>query len=71
MDENARDKYIIETHAAVAEIRATLKGVCATTEKHTEEIDELKSKPGKRWDTVVVSFIGTLIGVVVGMFIKK
>ena len=35
------------------------------------QVEELKAKPGKRWDSVVGGMISALIGAVVGYFIKQ
>ena len=36
-----------------------------------QQVEELKAKPGKRWDTVVGGMISALIGAIVGYFIKQ
>ena len=36
----------------------------------TDDVNELKEKPAKRWDTVVAAIIAALVGAGIGMLIK-
>ncbi len=70
MDDNERDSLLIETHAMVRELKACVGPIDAQTKKNTADIEELKLKPGKRWDAAVMAFVMGVIGVITGKFIK-
>lgn len=45
----------------------------ATEEKITkvsDDVEEMKAKPAKRWDAVVASLIAGIVGAFIGFFIK-
>jgi hypothetical protein len=66
-----RDNLLIETHAMVRELKATVEPLALQTEKNTRDIDEIKCKPGKRWESVVSAVIATGAGILAGIFTKK
>lgn len=70
MDDNERDRYIIDTHSEVARIGALLEGYCKQSDSYEARIKTLEMKPARRWEDTVKTFITAVIGVVVGKFIK-
>jgi|GEM_PF-6355804 len=48
-----------------------LEGVLKLMDKHDAEIDELKSRPGRRWDAAINTLISVAIGATFGFFIRK
>lgn len=37
----------------------------------TNDMEELKARPAKRWDSLIAALISAVIGVLVGMFLRK
>lgn len=37
-------------------------------EKIEGKVDEIRDKPGKRWDTAVTAILTTIIGILIGLF---
>jgi len=66
-----RDVLLIETHAMVRELKATVGPIAVQTGKNTADIEELKGKPGKRWESVLSAVIAAGAGVLAGIFTKK
>lgn len=34
-----------------------------------EDVNELKGKPGKRWEVVVTAFLTTIVGLIIGAYL--
>jgi len=77
-DKLARDERRLNEHAReiddirelTREVASLAKQLGERSEKHDQKIDELMSKPGKRWDLIVASVISSGIGAGVAMLIK-
>lgn len=52
----------------IAVMREQLRQLTASVNSLIVKIDEMLSKPAKRWDTVISSFISAIVGLVVGYF---
>jgi len=48
-----------------------LENLSKLTEKHDTAIEEIKAKPGRRWDAVVNTLISVGVGTAIGLFIAK
>jgi hypothetical protein len=55
----------------VRELKATVEPIAVQTGKNTADIEELKGKPGKRWESVLSAVIAAGAGVLAGIFTKK
>lgn len=54
----------------IQEIKQTVQGI-ASVETLQKDVEELKMKPAKRWDSVVDKVLMLLIGGIVGFFLMK
>jgi uncharacterized membrane protein len=59
-------KMIQETHDTVIASCAEQKSLKETVDRHTEEIEELKSQPGKKWGLLTGAIIGAIVGAIMG-----
>lgn len=48
-----------------------LEGIARALDKMSKDIDDLKSKPGKRWELVVGQLVNLVMGGVVGYMITQ
>ena len=48
-------------------VDAQYSSIMSTLSKLERTVEELKDKPAKRWDTVIVAIITAVVGVVVGL----
>ena len=47
-----------------------MKATETTVDELSNKVEEIQSKPGKRWDAVVAALIAGIVGAVVGFVIK-
>ena len=66
--ENAVLHQLATSVAVMAEQMKTLTSGVSTL---TNEVEELKEKPGKRWDGLVGQIIGIVVAAVVGFLLAK
>ena len=66
--ENAVLHQLATSVAVMAEQMKTLTSGVSTL---TNEVEELKEKPGKRWDSLVGQVIGIVVAAVVGFLLAK
>ena len=71
MTNSERDNHIIGIREDVSAMRTLLEVNVKQTDKNTTDIEELKGRPGKRWETVISAVIGAGAGVLAGIFTKK
>lgn len=66
--ENEVTRQLATSVAVMAEQMKTMnRNVNALTEK----VDELESKPGKRWESVVAACISALVGAILGFILSQ
>lgn len=56
---------------SVAVMAEQMKNMNASVTTLTGEVEELKEKPAKRWETLVAQIIGILVAAVGGYFLAK
>ena len=69
LEENVRQ--IGTLTAAVNELALSMKGMAKEQEKLVEEVNDLKQKPAKRWETIVEQAIGLLVAALVGFLLAR
>lgn len=50
--------------------KASFENILAVVNEIKTDVKELKEKPSKRWDTVVVGFLGTIGGIIATAFLS-
>jgi len=71
MTNSERDNHIIGIREDVSAMRTLLEVNVKQTDKNTADIEELKGKPGKRWESILSAVIAAGAGVLAGIFSKK
>lgn len=66
--ENAVLHELATSVAVMAEQMKTMNSSVSTL---TDEVEELKEKPGKRWDNLVTQFVSILVAALVGFLLAK
>ena len=56
---------------SVAVMAEQMKNMNSSVSTLTSEVEELKEKPGKRWDSVVDKVIVTIAGLIIGYIFAK
>jgi hypothetical protein len=62
---------LLETRDLVTTMNGKLDTVCTHDTDHEERIRKLEEKPARRWDSLVMGFLGALAVWVVSLFTKK
>jgi uncharacterized protein YcfJ len=67
-------KMNAETHDAVVALKTDAENTKETVKKNCEDIEELKSQPGKQWSgaktALIAAIIAGIVGVVIGALSK-
>lgn len=71
MDNDELTRVLFDMNGKLGRIEEKVDTLTEKTDKQQEDIDELKSKPAKRWDAVVMTFVGSAIGAFIGYFFKR
>jgi hypothetical protein len=59
-------KVFMETHDTVIGLKTESENTKRDVARNTEDIEELKSQPAKRWHSAVYALIGAAAGAIVG-----
>jgi hypothetical protein len=54
----------------VQNFKETLDQIKKLIEKMTNQLEALKEKPGKRWDSLINQIITVLVGIIIGKLLK-
>jgi uncharacterized protein YoxC len=66
-----KHKTLEELTTAVAVMAEQLKTMNKSVNTITSKVDDLESKPVKRWDSVVNTIIGLVVGAVIAFLLGK
>ncbi|MEY7999420.1 hypothetical protein AB8U03_04270 [Clostridium sp. Mt-5] len=73
-DHSSRLKKIenenVGTAKDVQNFKDTLEDIKQLIEKMTMQLEGLKEKPAKRWDSLINQIITVLVGIIIGKFLK-
>lgn len=63
-------KAVYELTAEIRVMNNRLKTIENGQEQLKQDVEEMKAKPGKRWEVLIASAITAIVGLVIGLFVS-